>query len=157
MRPLAKSFADVTQDVGHLEGEPELDRVFAAGRISVTENLDADEADGAGDAVTIHAQIRECLVAEMVRSISTPCNDLLQHLRVIAYLLIKPRTRRRATVLWLGPGGPPASSVSCRALLFRGALGGVRDIVDQTAKGVEDRDVAPALLPNETKASARFD
>ena len=40
-------FRHVAQDVGDLEGEPKLDRIFAAGRILVTKNFNADEPDGA--------------------------------------------------------------------------------------------------------------
>ena len=49
--------ADVPQDVGQLEGLAEVDRVVAAGRVAVAEDLDAQQADDRGDAIAVEFQL----------------------------------------------------------------------------------------------------
>src|ERR1043166_5818266 len=61
---VAQVFSDIADDVGHLERQAELDRVSGAGRIAVPENLDADQPDGARDAVAIHPQFLKGVVAD---------------------------------------------------------------------------------------------
>src|SRR4030095_15984208 len=105
-------FRHVTQDVGDLESEPKLDRIFAAGRILVTKNFNADQANGARDAVTILAQVRECFVARDGQVHFHAVHDLLQHRRSnrvsvdqAAYFRCEGRLRRDWNVEGLPPEG----------------------------------------------------
>src|SRR5262249_52206912 len=54
---------DVAQYVGELKGDAEVDRVVARARVAMAEDLDAEEADGRGDAVAVAVQLVEVVVA----------------------------------------------------------------------------------------------
>src|SRR5215216_5180977 len=56
-------FLQVSQYVGQLQRQPQIDRVLACARRFVAEYLNRNQPDSRSDAVAILAQVCECLIA----------------------------------------------------------------------------------------------
>src|SRR6185436_4889090 len=55
--PAGRVFRDVAEDVRQLEGEPEVGRVVARGRVLIAEDLDRDQPNGRGDAIAVLREV----------------------------------------------------------------------------------------------------
>src|SRR5205823_1676639 len=74
-------FADITNDVRHLQGQSELKRIFFAPRVAISKNLDAHQTHSASHPVAINAQILERRISEDGQVHLYAGDDFLQHLR----------------------------------------------------------------------------
>ena len=144
MRPfVVASPADIAQNVRELQREAEILGVFAAARIAAAEDFDAHEADDAGDAITIDAQVFPRGVARAVQ-VHLDTGDDFVEVRDGQRVLRDERAdvgRERAVRSAHGSRRPRARHAIERGLFFDGITGLVREVIDHAAEGVEDRSI----------------
>src|SRR5207245_7441262 len=70
---------DVTDDVRHLQSQPQLDCVLFTALVAIPKNLDAHQADRAGDSIAINPELFESGVSQRAQVHFYAGNDFLQH------------------------------------------------------------------------------
>src|SRR5262249_49107973 len=141
-------FPDITDDIGHLQSQPQFYRVLFAARVVIAKDLDAYQADGAGDSIAINPERIEGGISQGAQVHFYARNDFFEHVvpqRVfgdqLSYVAGEKRLALDYSVKHLAP--------SCQAhpLFDRTQLCGVSNVVDDAAKRVENGDIAFSLAP----------
>ena len=144
--PCLKILRDVANDVCHLQGEPKIDRIFSAARISIAENFDAHQANCAGDAVTIDAKLFEGGISQDAQIHFHSGNNFLQHLwrqRIFVYQL--PHIAGEQGLVRSAGAKHLAPIRQTHSFLDDAQFRRIGNVIDHAAERVENRDVAFAL------------
>src|SRR5262249_23185664 len=96
-------FPDVTNDVCHLQGQPELDCVLFTALVPIAKNLDAYQADSARDSRALNSHLFEGWISSRVQVHFYTGNDFLQHSgrqRVLGDQLSHGASKNRLVLGW---------------------------------------------------------
>src|SRR5262249_46471916 len=73
-------FADITNNVRHLQSESELEGIFFAARVAISKDLDTAQPHGAGHPLQTNTNIRERSILESPQSLPSAGDDSPKHL-----------------------------------------------------------------------------
>lgn len=130
-----------------MEGDAEFDGVDLASGMMVAKNFDTDEADGAGDAVAIEAEIFPSFVGDLVE-IHFDARDNFEEMGDGELIFCDEKADGDGERRFVGGGREEGifPSVEGESAVFDGVAWVIGDVIDDPAPGVEDRDIVAAIF-----------
>ena len=126
-----------------------------ASGILVAKNFDADEADGAGDAVAIEAEIFPSFVGYLVE-IHFDAGDNFEEVEDGELIFCDEITDGNGERRFIGGGGDEGifPSLEGESAVFDGVTWVIGDVIDDPAPGVEDRDIVASVFGEGDKSES---
>ena len=126
-----------------------------ASGILVVKNFDADEADGAGDAVAIEAEIFPSFVGYLVE-IHFDAGDNFEEVEDGELIFCDEITDGNGERRFIGGGGDEGifPSLEGESAVFDGVTWVIGDVIDDPAPGVEDRDIVASVFGEGDKSES---
>ena len=121
----------------------------------VAKNFDADEADGAGDAVAIEAEIFPSFVGYLVE-IHFDAGDNFEEVEDGELIFCDEITDGNGERRFIGGGGDEGifPSLEGESAVFHGVAWVIGDVIDDPAPGVEDRDIVASVFGEGDKSES---
>ena len=126
-----------------------------ASGILVAKNFDADEADGAGDAVAIEAEIFPSFVGYLVE-IHFDAGDNFEEVEDGELIFCDEMADGNGERRFIGGGGDEGifPSLEGESAVFDGVAWVIGDVIDDPAPGVEDRDIVASVFGEGDKSES---
>ena len=121
----------------------------------VAKNFDADEADGAGDAVAIEAEIFPSFVGYLVE-IHFDAGDNFEEVEDGELIFCDEIADGNGERRFIGGGGEEGifPSLEGESAVFDGVAWVIGDVIDDPAPGVEDRDIVASVFGEGDKSES---
>lgn len=121
----------------------------------VAKNFDADEADGAGDAVAIEAEIFPSFVGYLVE-IHFDAGDNFEEVEDGELIFCDEMADGNGERRFIGGGGDEGifPSLEGESAVFDGVTWVIGDVIDDPAPGVEDRDIVASVFGEGDKSES---
>ena len=126
-----------------------------ASGILVAKNFDADEADGAGDAVAIEAEIFPSFVGYLVE-IHFDAGDNFEEVEDGELIFCDEMADGNGERRFIGGGGDEGifPGLEGESAVFDGVAWVIGDVIDDPAPGVEDRDIVASVFGEGDKSES---